>query len=128
MSTDRPKREAMSLEEATVSNMWEIAAIVEILTRTGLLPKERPSLVGGTIMSLRLVLFCWICLGVFVSGCGTTSQEDKKGYPRVGVIGHGTQRSGWLGAGVTIPFPGKSSSAPPSSAAGSGEAHPDSKR
>lgn len=25
--TKRPKRETMSLEEATVSNMWEIAAI-----------------------------------------------------------------------------------------------------
>jgi hypothetical protein len=29
MSDDRPKRETMSVEEATVSNMWEIAAIVE---------------------------------------------------------------------------------------------------
>ena len=27
MSDDRPKRDSMSLEEATVSNMWEIAAI-----------------------------------------------------------------------------------------------------
>jgi len=30
MSTDRPKRESMSLEEATVSNMWEIAAVTHI--------------------------------------------------------------------------------------------------
>ena len=29
MSDDRPKRETMSVEEATVSNMWEIAAIEE---------------------------------------------------------------------------------------------------
>jgi len=29
MSNDHPTRETMSLEEATVSNMWEIAAIVE---------------------------------------------------------------------------------------------------
>ncbi len=36
MSTDRPKRESMSLEEATISNMWEIAAIVEVLERKGL--------------------------------------------------------------------------------------------
>jgi hypothetical protein len=29
MRDDRPKRDAMSLDEATISNMWEIAAIVE---------------------------------------------------------------------------------------------------
>jgi hypothetical protein len=29
VSGDRPKRDTMSIEEATVSNMWEIAAIVE---------------------------------------------------------------------------------------------------
>jgi hypothetical protein len=28
MSTDRPPRASMSIEEATVSNMWEIVAIV----------------------------------------------------------------------------------------------------
>ena len=79
-------------------------------------------------MSLRLVVFCWICLGVFVSGCETASQTDKKDYPKAQVIGHGTQGSGWLGVGVTIPLPGKSNSAPPSSAAGSGDAQSDSKR
>ena len=26
MSNDRPKRDTMSIEEATVSNMWEMAA------------------------------------------------------------------------------------------------------
>jgi hypothetical protein len=31
----------MSLEEATISNMWEIAAIVEVLERKGLLPKGK---------------------------------------------------------------------------------------
>jgi hypothetical protein len=36
MSTDRPKRETMTIEEATVFNMWEIAAIVEVLERKGL--------------------------------------------------------------------------------------------
>jgi len=28
MIDDRPKRDTMSLEEATISNMWEMAAIV----------------------------------------------------------------------------------------------------
>ena len=40
MSTDRPKREIMSLEEATISNMWEIAAIVELLEKKGLCTKQ----------------------------------------------------------------------------------------
>ena len=40
MSDDRPKRETMSIEEAAVSNMWEIAAIVEILERKGLCTKQ----------------------------------------------------------------------------------------
>ncbi|OQW66177.1 MAG: hypothetical protein BVN29_06790 [Nitrospira sp. ST-bin5] len=40
MSNDRPKRDTMSLEEATVSNMWEIAAIVEVLERKGLCTKQ----------------------------------------------------------------------------------------
>ena len=40
MSDDRPKRDTMSLEEATFSNMWEIAAIVEVLERKGLCTKQ----------------------------------------------------------------------------------------
>lgn len=40
MSTDRPKRDGMSLEEATISNMWEIAGIVEILERKGFCTKQ----------------------------------------------------------------------------------------
>jgi len=40
MSDQRPKRDTMSLEEATISNMWEIAAIVEILERKGLCSKQ----------------------------------------------------------------------------------------
>ena len=39
MSNHAPKCESMSIEEATVSNMWEIAAIVELLERKGPLPK-----------------------------------------------------------------------------------------
>jgi len=40
MSDDRPKRDSMSLEEATISHMWEIAAIVELLEQKGLCPKQ----------------------------------------------------------------------------------------
>ena len=36
MSDDRPTRDSMSLEEPTISNMWEIAAIVELLKQKGL--------------------------------------------------------------------------------------------
>lgn len=36
----RPKRDSMSIEEATISNMWEIAAIVEVLERKGLCTKD----------------------------------------------------------------------------------------
>ena len=35
MSNDRPTRDTMSLEEATVSNMWKMAALVEVLERKG---------------------------------------------------------------------------------------------
>ncbi|MEO6111467.1 MAG: hypothetical protein ABIQ24_06520 [Nitrospiraceae bacterium] len=40
MSNDRPKRDSMSIEEATISNMWEIAAIVELLEQKGLCTKQ----------------------------------------------------------------------------------------
>jgi hypothetical protein len=40
MSTDHPKRDAMSIEEATVSNMWKMAAIVELLEQKGLCTKQ----------------------------------------------------------------------------------------
>lgn len=38
--TERPNRESMSLEELAISNMWEIAAIVELLERKGLCTKQ----------------------------------------------------------------------------------------
>ncbi len=41
MSEERPKRERMNIEEATISNVWEIAAIVEVLERKGILPEGR---------------------------------------------------------------------------------------
>jgi hypothetical protein len=40
MSNDHPTRDSMSLEEATISNMWEIAAMVEVLERKGLRTKH----------------------------------------------------------------------------------------
>jgi hypothetical protein len=40
MNDDRPKRNTMSIEEATISNMWEIAAIVEVLEQKGLCTKQ----------------------------------------------------------------------------------------
>jgi hypothetical protein len=30
MSTDRPNRETMSIEEATISNMWEIVTALKV--------------------------------------------------------------------------------------------------
>lgn len=38
--TDRPKHESMSLEELAISNMWEIAALVELLEKNGLCTKQ----------------------------------------------------------------------------------------
>ena len=40
MSEQRPTRETMSIEEATISNMWEIASIVELLEQKGLCTKQ----------------------------------------------------------------------------------------
>jgi hypothetical protein len=40
MNDDRPKRDSMSIEEATVSTMWEITAIVELLEQKGLCTKQ----------------------------------------------------------------------------------------
>jgi hypothetical protein len=36
-----PQGDTTSIEEATVSNMWEIAAIVELLERQGILSKGK---------------------------------------------------------------------------------------
>jgi hypothetical protein len=40
MSDQRPTRDSMSIEEATVFTMWEIAAIVELLEQKGLCTKQ----------------------------------------------------------------------------------------
>ncbi len=47
---DRAKRQSMSIEEATISNMWEIAALVELLERKGLCTKQD---LFGIIAELR---------------------------------------------------------------------------
>ena len=49
MSNDRPKREIMSIEEATISNMWEIAAIVEVLERLGRTIEMEQRMANGTM-------------------------------------------------------------------------------
>lgn len=48
MSTDRPKRDSMFLEETAISNMWKIAAIVEALECKNLCGKEDSSGSGKT--------------------------------------------------------------------------------
>ena len=48
--SDRPKRETISLEEATISNMWEIAALVELLEQKGLCTKQD---LVNTVIELR---------------------------------------------------------------------------
>jgi hypothetical protein len=40
MSDQRPTRDTMSIEEAAISHMWEIAAIVELLEQKGLCTKQ----------------------------------------------------------------------------------------
>ncbi len=35
MNDDRPKRDSISIEEATIFDMWEIAAFVGVLERLG---------------------------------------------------------------------------------------------
>lgn len=35
MSDQRPKRETITIEEATIPNMWEMVAILEVLERFG---------------------------------------------------------------------------------------------
>jgi hypothetical protein len=40
MSDQRPTGETMSIEEASTSNLWEMAAIVELLERKGLCTRQ----------------------------------------------------------------------------------------
>jgi len=42
MSNKQAKRETMSIDQATVSNMWEIAAIIELQEQKRLCTKRAP--------------------------------------------------------------------------------------
>jgi hypothetical protein len=42
MSDDRPERDSMTIEEATISDMSEITAIVEVLERKGRQSSTQP--------------------------------------------------------------------------------------
>lgn len=53
MSSDRPKRESMSLKELAISNMWEIRAIVELLERKGLCTTKQDLAVRARTMANR---------------------------------------------------------------------------
>ena len=53
MSDQRPKRETKSIEEVTNSNMWQNAALIELLHEKGPVTKQysstRSRTCGGTI-------------------------------------------------------------------------------
>lgn len=48
MSPERLKRDTMSLEEATICNMWAIAAIVEVPERKGKIIEMGQRMAKGT--------------------------------------------------------------------------------
>jgi len=48
MSNDHSKRDTMSLEEATVSNMWKFAATVEVLEQLGQIIEMGQRVAKGT--------------------------------------------------------------------------------
>jgi hypothetical protein len=48
MPEDRPKRGTTSLEEATISNVWETAAVVEVLERLGRIIEMGQRVAKGT--------------------------------------------------------------------------------
>jgi hypothetical protein len=64
MNDQRPKRDTMSLEEATISNMWEVAPLVEVLDRKGLLLKGKGQVVMDTLSRFLL----WIGVSVLLGG------------------------------------------------------------
>jgi hypothetical protein len=74
MSNDQPtKREAMSIEETIISNMWEIAAIVEVLERKGLCTKQELHTIIDDILEL-------------LNKSGLTSHQSQNLLERLGRI------------------------------------------
>lgn len=75
---------------------------------------------GGALVRSVLVLVRWVALLTLLTACSTTTEpKDSKERPRVGVIGHGTTPgSSWAGVGITVPFPGKQSTASPTPPSG----------
>ena len=60
-------------------------------------------------MRISVVWVGWMIGLTLVAACSTTSQDSSKTRPRAQVIGHGTTPgSSWAGVGITIPFPGNS--------------------
>ncbi len=64
MSENRPQRDTLSLEEATVSTMSEMAAIVEERERRGLPLKGK----GKVVMGILSRFLLWIGVSVLLGG------------------------------------------------------------
>jgi len=41
MATPLDPKDLVTLEELTISNMWEVAALIEVLEKKGMLPKGK---------------------------------------------------------------------------------------
>jgi hypothetical protein len=54
MSDQRATSDSTSIDEATVSNIWEIAAIVEVLERKGLCTKQDLSTTASPNFAARI--------------------------------------------------------------------------
>jgi hypothetical protein len=62
MNAPRPRRESMSLEEATVSNTWEIAATVEVLEL-----RNREPCSENSISVTTVGVFCALLMEIMMS-------------------------------------------------------------
>ena len=85
LSDPRPKRDTMSIEEATVSNMWEIAAIVEGIIKnlhTKLIRSLNVRLTSFTILTLLTSCMSWQSEYLeAVSGKATQDEVARKMRP-----------------------------------------------